>query len=456
VKDIQEKLHFAAENVIGISFERPNLVYIVRHAEDKEKILVESCKNMAGSGIVYCGTRARTKEVAGMLEAQGIVATYYHAGMDQEARKASADRWFKNKVRVMCATNAFGMGIDKPDVRFVLHADLPPNPENYFQEAGRAGRDGKTAYAGLFWREADLEKLDEFIEARYPPKSSVQAVYQALCSSAQLAIGAGAFTQLPLDNKALSERTGYDARTVYNCLQLLERTGYLELNEFARGGSKLHIPMRKEHLYNFQVAHPDHDPFIRLLLRMYGGLFENYISIREAEIAKASGLPIKSVNERLLLMDKLGVVAYEKKLGGASCTLLQPRVQEKNVLLPAAIYEDRRQADTRRALAIKRFVQTDKCRSVQLLEYFGEVNPPVCRRCDVCKEKESAAKAISAGQGTLQKAETLLLNGPMTMKELSLQLKLSLNELTRIVRWQVDEGLWEVTAKQEVRKKHIN
>lgn len=456
VEDIQQKLHFSKPNVIGISFERPNLVYIVREADDKEKMLIDSCKKMQGCGIVYCGTRARTKEVAGMLQARGITATYYHAGMDQAARKAAADRWFQNKVRVMCATNAFGMGIDKPDVRFVLHADLPPNPENYFQEAGRAGRDGKTAYAGLFWRKADLEKLDEFIDGRYPSRTVIQSVYQALCNGAQLAIGAGEYVQIPLDIKVLSEKTGVDTRSVFHSLELLERAGYIELNEFARGGSKLHIPVRKEQLYNFQVTHPDHDPFIRLLLRMYGGLFENYMGIREAEIAKASRLPLKSVEERLSLLDKLGLMAYEKKLGGASCTLLQPRVAEKNIVLPDAIYEDRRAADMLRAMAIKRFVQTEQCRSVQLLTYFGEQNPPSCGRCDVCKEKNTGSAQSKNESEALLRAEQLMAEKPITVHELIEALQLPKSQATRLIRWQVDEGVWELTAQNELKRKSLN
>ncbi len=275
VADIQDKLGFKSHHVIGISFARPNLSYNVSYQEDKDKKIAEICNKMQGCGIVYCGTRRRTKEIALLLTKAGISAEIYHAGLTIEERDKAFRKWMGNQVRVICATNAFGMGIDKPDVRFVVHADMPAQPEAYFQEAGRGGRDGHTAYAVLIWNQGDLVKMNQLVTAKYPSKEFLRKVYKCIGNYLQLAPGCGKDLSYPFDISAFVNAFDLNPTDVSAALHLLELAGYVSLNEVAFMPSRILVKVNKQDLYSFQVVNPAFDVFIRTLLRMYGGLFEN-------------------------------------------------------------------------------------------------------------------------------------------------------------------------------------
>lgn len=438
VDDIQEKLLFKSPHVIASSFARPNLSYIVRESEDKENRIVDICKRMKGAGIVYCGTRARTREMSDFLNRNGVKATFYHAGLGTEDREKQAERWFRNECRVICATNAFGMGIDKPDVRFVLHADVPVNPENYFQEAGRAGRDGQRAFAGIFWRTADIEQLDEQINRRYPSKDQIRKVYKAFMNHLQLAIGAGKDETYAVDVQSLCDQQNISLSEWTFCIQLLELSGYLTQTEgFVQ--SKLHIPVSKTQLYSFQVAQPSHDAFIQTLLRLYGGLFDQFVSIKEIDISKAAKIPVPEVTKRLLLLEKQGMLAYEPMNSLPRITLLQSRVNDDYLNLPREVYEERKQREMEGKQAMVRYLRREECRSVQLLSYFGEKDILPCGQCDVCKQHQSEPLNETTVEVISNEMDALLKNQDYRIHELVAAMRAHHQEsVMEILRWKAD------------------
>lgn len=448
VNDIQEKLLFRHTHVISISFARENLVYIVRKEENKEQKLLDICKSMTGSGIVYCASRARTKEMSTWLNAHGVQSTFYHAGMPREEREQSARLWFDGQRRVICATNAFGMGIDKPDVRFVLHADVPQNPENYFQEAGRGGRDGQRAYAGLLWRDSDLLKLDEQLAQRFPEKDTIRKVYKCLMDLWQLAIGAGFEQTFAFDMKELAQRANVPHVVAHASLQLLERSGYLSLMEDSFTPSRLHIPVNKDQLYNFQVAQPAQESFLRLILRMYGGLFETFVTIREGDIAQAMKTTRDAVVQRLQLLMQLGMLHYEPQNALPRITMLTGRQNETHLIFPPEVYEHRKSIEEQRLNAMKRYLQEERCRSVQLLEYFGEKQASPCGMCDVCKSDNSTDERIV--EELIQLVNEKLNHGPMKTDALCSTLKVSPALLAKAIAWQTEQGFWKLSATMEL------
>lgn len=438
VEDIQEKLQFKQPHVIASSFARSNLSYIVREAEDKENRIADICKRMSGCGIVYCGTRARTREISDFLNKHGVKATFYHAGLSSEEREKQANRWFKNECRVICATNAFGMGIDKPDVRFVLHADVPVNPENYFQEAGRAGRDGQRAFAGLFWRTSDVEQLEEQIHRRYPPKDRIKKVYRALMNHLQLAFGSGKDETYSVDVQGICDQNQFTISEWTFCIQLLELAGYLTQEEgFVQ--SRLHIPVSKTQLYSFQVAQPAHDAFIQTLLRLYGGLFEQFVAIKEYDISKAAKLAVAEVSKRILLLEKQGMLAYEPMNALPRITLLQGRINDDYLNLPREVYEDRKQRELERKEAMVRYLKRQECRSVQLLSYFGEKDILPCGQCDVCKQHNTEPLNETTVEVISNEMNALLAQKNYRIHELVSAMRAHNQEsVMEILRWKAD------------------
>lgn len=450
VADIQKQLHFRQPKVIAGGFARENLGYHVVKEDDKEGRIVGICRKMLGSGIVYCGTRLRTKEMARMLQQAGISATFYHAGMSHAERREAFQRWLTNDVRVMCATNAFGMGIDKPDVRFVLHADVPQNMESYFQEAGRGGRDQLSAHAVLLWREHDLEKLDQHIAQKYPDMAAVRAAYQAVGDYLQLAIGAGKDTVHTLALAEVCKRAQLNYATFYQCIQLLQLAGYLTLDESTWMPSRLYFPVSSKDLYSFQVANSAMDQFVKTVLRLYGGLFEHFVPIQEKDIAKALQLSEQEVIKKLRLLEQNGMVQYEGRSLEPRISFLSGRINSAYLLLPDSVYTQRKEADTQRAAAIKQYLQTPVCRSQQLLAYFGEKQAETCGRCDVCR----ATNQQQSGSNSLAleaQMEKHLSKRPLTIEALLELLPYSQRQSAlELLRFQLDEGNWGMNDEQEV------
>jgi ATP-dependent DNA helicase RecQ len=416
VDDIQEKLKFRKPHVISSGFARANLSYNVLYHEDKDGKIAEILEKMQGSAIVYCASRLRTRAMAEYLWKRGIVSGVYHAGLTHDQRQESFKRWMKGEVRVMCATNAFGMGIDKPDVRLVLHADVPAQPEAYYQEAGRAGRDGNQAHAVLLWNDTDILRAKKNIETKYPSLDRIRSVYRALGAHLQLAIGAGKDELFPVDFGELAKLTDSKLVEVVAALQLLTLSGILHFDEGSYSPSRLMLLLDKSGLYSFQVAHPEWERFIGGLLRMYGGLFDQFVVIRESEIATQLKTGFADVSQKLQQLAALGVVDYEPQTDKPRITFLAPRMREEDVRIPKEVYDQRKQGDEQRWHAMENYLRRDSCRSVQLLRYFGDDFPKPCGHCDVCRSEERI-KRTSKLMGQLDEdLFRLLLASPLTVE----------------------------------------
>lgn len=448
VADIQVRLAFKEVHVIATGFSRDNLGYHVVKEENKESRILDIAAKMKGSGIVYCGTRLRTKEMAAQLAKAHISSNFYHAGMSYVERNKAFAEWMKNERRIVCATNAFGMGIDKPDVRFVLHADVPPNLESYFQEAGRGGRDRQTAHAVLLWRDADIEKLREQIEQKYPPIEVIQRVYSSLSDFLQLAIGAGKDTTHPVDIAELCKRTNLHYAVFYQSLKLLELAGYLTIDESTWMPSRIYFPVSSKDLYSFQIAHSNLDLFIKTILRMYGGTFEQFVPIQEKDIARALKMSEMEVIKKIKLLEQNGMVQYEVHTDEPKITYLQARVNGKYLLLPPEVYTDRKAADIKRSEAMIHYLTTDQCRSILLLSYFGEKDLVECGQCDVCRAKQKKGEMLdieaplrSLVEKGISSVEDLLNAFPHHMKE----------EVLQHIQYRLDQGDWICDDEQRIK-----
>src|SRR5690554_2210752 len=385
-KDIIEKLLLKEPQVFVKSFSRPNLSYSVRYAENKAETAVKILQKVPGASILYVRNRKGTKDVASALNSGGIPAHFYHAGLDNKTRDLRQQEWMSGKIRVMVATNAFGMGIDKPDVRSVIHMDLPENLENYYQEAGRAGRDELKSFAVLLVQENDLVTLKERAEIAYPPTDFIKKVYQCLANFFRVAVGSSLMSSYDMDIKEFTTTYQLELMPTYNALKVMQEEGLVELNEGFYTPSTLHISVDQSKLYEFQIAHARLDPLIKVLLRMYGGeLFSTYISIREERLAGTLDLPEQEVIKGLEQLDKFGVMAYSKRKNKPQITFLTPRYDAGKLPLDHKRIAERRSNSREKAKSMIDYVRTDTlCRTNQLLYYFGEESDLACGVCDVC------------------------------------------------------------------------
>ena len=416
VDDIQEKLKFRKPHVISSGFARANLSYNVLYHEDKEGKIAEILEKMPGSAIVYCASRLRTHAMADYLWKRGMASGVYHAGLTHDQRRDAFNRWMKGEIRVICATNAFGMGIDKPDVRLVLHADVPTQPEAYFQEAGRAGRDGNAAHAVLLWNESDVKRRERNHEIKFPPHEKISGVYRALGAHLQLAIGAGMDEIFPIDFGELGKLCDSKPAEVVAVLQLLSLSGILYFDEGSYSPSRMMLLLDKGGLYSFQVAHPEWERFIGALLRMYGGLFDQFVVIREGDIATQLKSTPSEVRNKLIQLAGLGVIDYEPQTDQPRITFLTPRMREEDVRIPREVYEVRKQGDEQRWHAMENYLRRDMCRSVQLLRYFGDDFPKPCGCCDVCRNEERIKRTSMAMHQLEEDLFQLLLASPLTVE----------------------------------------
>ena len=407
VEDIQEKLEFREGKVFKKSFYRFNLQYVVLNEEDTLGALLRVIKRVNGSGIVYVRTRRLTQEIAQVLIAQQISATFYHAGLSIEEREKKQRDWQSNKVRIMVSTNAFGMGIDKPDVRFVVNIGVPDSLEAYFQEAGRAGRDEKRAYAVLLVKGSDREAVYNRVEMQYPSKEMIKKVYYAVCNYLRIAIGAGLEVQSPIDYEEVAKSFNLKPATVYYALPFLESSGYFSITEPFGSVSTLQFLLQGRDLYEFQVRHKRFDAFIKLILRSYSGLFENKVKIKEFAIATRAKLPMKVVKKMLLELNNLGVVEYVPKSSFPILTFLQPRVEQKYLRIPKSIYEDRKKIALKKVeYAIRYSFSEDTCRNILLLNYFDDDTAQPCGKCDVCLANK---KEVELSEEVFLELEQLIL-----------------------------------------------
>lgn len=385
VEDIQEQLRFKEKNVFRMSFERKNLAYVVRKASDKPSELRHILNSVKGSTIVYARSRKRTKETAEWLVSQGISATYYHAGLDVDVKDRHQQAWVNNEKRVMVATNAFGMGIDKPDVRLVIHVDSPDSLEAYFQEAGRAGRDGKKAYAVLLYDSSDARKLSKRVAQTYPEKEYIRDVYEHLAYFFQVGTGTGRGRTFEFSIDKFCVTYKYFPVLVNSALQILERSGYIHYEADPDNSARILFLLERNDLYFLENTTKETEAVITALLRLYGGLFTDYVYIDEGFVANEAGLTQPQVYMVLKELSKRHIVDFIPRRRIPYITYTREREDGDRVIIPQSVYEERRTQYIKRIQAMLDYANNDHvCRSRQLLDYFGEECWQDCRQCDVC------------------------------------------------------------------------
>ncbi len=400
VKDIQDKLTLKTErtfNVFRMSFERTNLTYVVRHTTDKRKELIHILNSVKGTSIVYARSRRRTKEFSEMLNEAGIPATFYHAGLDTTVKDERQQAWQHDQVRVMVSTNAFGMGIDKPDVRLVIHIDCPDSIEAYFQEAGRAGRDGFKAYAVLLYNDADERKLEKRIADTFPEKDYIRQVYEHLAYFYQIGVGSGYNHTFEFNIDKFCHTFRHFPIQVDSALKILNRAGYIEYTEEQDNQARVMFTIGRNDLYRLENTTPNEEKIITALLRNYGGLFTDYNYIDESFIASQTQLEPHQVYMTLKGLSQRHILHFIPQKKTPYIRYTQRREDMEHIMLPPAVYEERKRQYEERIHAIIKYATNDQvCRSRQLLRYFGEDDSHDCHLCDVCLAHRPEGKVTEA------------------------------------------------------------
>lgn len=387
VDDIMDKLSFRERNVFKMSFERKNLAYVVRETDDKSQEIIHILQSVGGSAIIYARSRKRTKETAQLLEEYGISATFYHAGMDTAVKDERQKAWQNDEIRVMVATNAFGMGIDKPDVRMVIHLDCPDSIEAYFQEAGRAGRDGRKSFAVLLFNDNDERKLDKRISDTFPEKDFIRDVYDHLAYFYQIGTGSGYGKTFLFDISKFCITYKYFPIRVDSVLRILQRCGYIYYEDNPDDAARLMFKLERNDLYKLDMLTEKEDTVITSLMRIYGGLFTDYVYIDESIIAELANLTKQQVYMVLKNLSKRNIVDFIPRRKMPYITYTMDREDGDRIIIPKEVYEDRKEQYIKRIHAVIKYAYNNEvCRSRQLLEYFGEYSGHDCGMCDVCLE----------------------------------------------------------------------
>ncbi len=388
IEDIQLQLQFSKQRVFRQSFERRNLRYVVQKEENKIERLLKIIRNLGGTGLVYLRNRKRTEELARFLKQKGVSSEAYHAGLKYDQRQEIQQDWINNKTQVICATNAFGMGIDKPDVRFVVHLDLPESLEAYFQEAGRAGRDGKIAYSTVLFTAADVQKLEDDFVSGFPELAEIKRSYQAICNYFQIAVGAGEGTLVELDMDRICKSYNLNARIVYSSLRFLEKENYMSLLEAGIEPSKLMFLFNKEQLYEFELKQPKYEPLIKTLLRSYGGLFDSFVAITERDLAYRVKNSVANVVSYLEFLHQQGILDYRPQTELPRLFFTMSRMDARYLELSPQNYALLKERQRQRIDSVIAYTNNEHlCRQSQLLAYFDEQNFTDCGHCDVCIAK---------------------------------------------------------------------
>ena len=447
-KDIQEKLGFARPNVLRMSFERKNLKYIVRQTEDKYQETLNILNRTQGSSIIYVRNRKRTREIAEWLKDNHIEALHYHAGLDNIDRNIRQNMWQDETVRVIVATNAFGMGIDKSNVRLVIHLDTPDSPEAYFQEAGRAGRDGKTAEAILLYNGSDKSKLLKKIEEKFPPKDYIRKVYEDICCFYQLAIGDGENLTYEFNETTFCKTFHYFPVPLVSSLRILSKAGYITYRDEGDSTSRIMFTLYKEELYRLHSMSQQSEKVIQAILRNYGGVFTEYVFIEEKDIALHTDLTPDDVYNTLKALNHQGILHYIPRKNIAYITFRTRRVETEEIVLDKEVYENRKQEYTKRINAMMEYItNTTICRSRMLLHYFDEEDIHDCGQCDVCQNRKPLTKEY---KNKVERAAEAIIHTLSDCKEHPVHSVLTLPFDTKIIKtalqWLIDEE--EVTYSE--------
>lgn len=448
-EDIKEKLGFkkappddpfGGGQIFFQTFERNNLVYVCRKTDNKIEELKNICSKLKGTGIVYVRSRRKTAELAHELNKVKISAGFYHAGLTTAERENAQTAWKKDQVRIIVATNAFGMGIDKADVRFVVHFDLPDSPEAYYQEAGRAGRDGKISYAIVLYNNTDIEELNYFHQLSFPDKELVRKVYLSIGNFYKLAVGSGESESFVFDMDRFCKTYPYKPIEVLGALKILELDGWIELSDAVFSPSRMKFEVSNFDLYNFQLTHAAYDPIIKLLLRKYSGLFDEFIKIKEGEVASALHLSINDVKNKLRDMEKFGVLKYIEQTDLPFLTYLRARMPERDFTISKAAYDVRKENARVRIDAVKNYIQNhDQCRSSLLLAYFNEKSKQRCGKCDNCITINKLEINNLDFERLMQYVLQVVQEQPITLQDLLKKTEITdRDKLARVIEWMLE------------------
>ena len=442
--DIQNQLAFKNQKVFRQSFVRNDLRYVVQYEENKIIRLQKLISNIGGSGIIYVRNRKKTEDLALFLKKNKISSLAYHAGLKFEDRQNIQDQWIENKIQVIVATNAFGMGIDKPDVKFVVHLDLPESLEAYFQEAGRAGRDGKFAYSTIFYTKADQQRLLDNFKFAFPDLDYIKQTYQAICNYFQIAVGSGQGFSVEFDIDKLCNSYNLSPLLVYNSIKFLEKENYISYLDGGYEPSKIMFLSSKEELYLFQIRFPKYELLIKTLLRSYGGLFENYGNIKEKDLAFRTKTNVQLVKENLEYLDKQQILSFIPQSSLPKLFFNQDRINGKYLEFNPNNYYHLKQRYSERIQSVIDYTENDKlCRQVQLLMYFNEIDYTNCGHCDVC---------INNRQKDLEKIKKqiiqVLTNNLFSLEQLNFHMK-NLNSVSwiKIFNEMIDDGIIKSSEK---------
>lgn len=453
-EDIQEKLQFGkTAQVFQQSFKRANLSYSVFKTDNKLGKMLDIFKKVAGTGIVYVRSRRKTKDIAEFLSNNGIKSDFYHAGLDPKTRSRKQDEWIKNKTRVMVCTNAFGMGIDKPDVRTVVHIDLTESLEAYYQEAGRGGRDGKKAYAVALYDDADIKSLEQSTALKFPEIDLLKQVYGAIGNYCKVATEAGEGQSFVFDISEFCKSYKLKALDVANSLSILQQSGYLLTNDALQEGSKLLFTTSHEEIYRLQVANRRLEPYIKTILRTYGGVYDDYVVIREADVARNMNVPVEHVKNALLYLQKTGAADYQPALNEPSITFLQARVATDRLFIDTQLLAFRKQIHEQNINSVISYVTNPHlCRTLQLVRYFNELNTEACGVCDVCLAQKKQAQTEEELSQVLQQQITETVNAEkMTVEHLVRRLgKYKQDDALKVIRWMLENEQLQLDEQKRV------